>query len=206
MSNLLLPLDAARVATAQGFVYYPNFLESSHAGRLLELFWSELQWQHQTIHLYGQPFKQPRLSCWYGDPGTHYSYSGLNLDPLPWHRRLLDLKSQLENELQTSFNSMLANAYRDGSDSMGWHTDDEEELGSQPVIASISLGECRRFLIRPNNGRASIRMDLDHGSLLVMQGNSQREYKHALPKSRRMMNLRINLTYRMVRINSNKYN
>jgi alkylated DNA repair dioxygenase AlkB len=198
MADLPLPLDSAQVTPARGFVYYPNFLEVDRAGRLLDLFWSELGWQHQTIRLYGQLVKQPRLSCWYADEGTQYSYSGLNLTSLPWHPALSNLKYELENKLNTCFNSVLANAYRDGGDSMGWHSDDETELGKIPCIASVSLGECRRFLIRSNRSGPSQRMNLDHGSLLVMQGDSQRDYKHALPKSRRLMDLRINLTFRMV--------
>lgn len=180
------------------FEYYAGIIPAAEADAILACLWKELEWRHQEITLFGRRVLQPRLTAWYGDPGAIYSYSGLQLEPLPWHPLLLALKSRLESFTCKSFNSVLANAYRDGSDSMGWHSDDEKELGSRPTIASLSFGEERRFLLR-EKGQRSKAIVLQHGSLLVMKGDSQRRFQHSLPKTRRAAGLRINLTYRMVR-------
>jgi alkylated DNA repair dioxygenase AlkB len=121
----------------------------------------------------------------------------LTLHPLPWHPALLEIRERLADCTDAIFNSVLANAYRDGSDSMGWHRDDEPELGPQPVVASVSLGAARRLLIR-EPGKRSLGLTLEAGSLLIMQGDFQRRYQHALPKTRRPVGLRVNLTYRHV--------
>jgi len=180
------------------FQYIENFLESAHGFWLLEHFHKELRWQRQEIRLFGRKILQPRLSCWYGDPDAQYTYSGLQLQPLPWHPALLDLRNLLQETLQFPFNSVLANAYRDGRDSMGWHADDEKELGPEPLIASLSLGASRRFLIRSRNGNENSSMLLEHGSLLLMRGKSQKNYRHSVPKTTKPVGLRINLTFRQV--------
>lgn len=185
------------------FEYRPNFLAERQADRWLQRLWGELKWRRQEITLFGRRIMQPRLIAWYGDPDAVYAYSGLTLQPLPWHPLLLELKDRLEAATGGRFNSTLANAYRDGRDSMGWHSDDEKELGSAPLIASVSLGEERRFLVRPKHRPAGTRpasqgMTLGHGSLLLMRGDSQRLYQHSLPRTRRPIGLRINLTYRLV--------
>jgi alkylated DNA repair dioxygenase AlkB len=182
------------------FCYIPDFLPARNADGLVECLWAGLQWDQRDITLFGRSIPQPRLTSWYGDPDAHYTYSGLNLHPLPWHTDLLELRKLLQERLRHNFNSVLANAYRDGHDSMGWHADDEKELGSKPLIASLSLGENRRFLLRKKlekNSR-SVGLQLEHGSLLVMQGDSQSRYLHSLPKTRKPAGLRINLTFRQV--------
>lgn len=185
------------------FEYRPNFLAERQADLWLEQLWRDLKWRQQEITLFGRRIMQPRLIAWYGDPHAVYAYSGLTLHPLPWHPVLLALKDRLEAAAGGNFNSTLANAYRDGRDSMGWHSDDEKELGSAPLIASVSLGAERRFLVRPKNRPAGTRlasqgMMLGHGSLLLMRGDSQRRFQHALPRTRQPIGLRINLTYRLV--------
>jgi alkylated DNA repair dioxygenase AlkB len=182
----------------QGFSYEGDFLRPEAADSLLKLFEEELHWQHMDIVLFGRKVAQPRLTAWYADSGVRYAYSGLPLDPLPWHPALLKLRKRLQEHLGTPFNSVLCNAYRDGQDSMGWHADNEPELGSMPVIASLSLGAVRRFRIRSVDKSVSQGMDLGHGSLLVMSQASQRDYRHALPKTARNISLRINLTFRQV--------
>ncbi len=185
------------------FEYHPAFLDVAEADAALERLWGELEWSQTEITLFGRRVLQPRLVAWYGDPGASYTYSGLTLDPLAWHPLLTRLRARLEAFTGRRFNSVLANAYRDGADSMGWHRDDEPELGPEPYIASLSLGGERRFLLRPlaleNGKRARSRgMALAHGSLLIMKGRSQKDFQHALPKTRRPCGLRINLTYRNI--------
>lgn len=197
---MAVSIVATRLSPEADFCYIPDFLPCRSADDLVECLWAGLQWEQRDITLFGRRVPQPRLTSWYGDPDAHYTYSGLNLHPLPWHPALLELRRLLQERLRHDFNSVLANAYRDGHDSMGWHADDEKELGPKPLIASLSLGESRRFLLREKlekNSR-SVGLQLEHGSLLVMQSDSQSRYMHALPKTRKPARLRINLTYRQV--------
>lgn len=186
------------------FEYREVFLAPAEADACLQQLWRELAWEQQEITLFGRRVLQPRLTAWYGDPGSSYSYSGLQLEPRPWHPLLLALKGTVEEASDSRFNSVLANAYRDGNDSMGWHSDNEPELGARPCIASISLGAQRTFLLRRapslrKPGEKSRKLSLAHGSLLVMRGKSQESFQHSVPKTRSGTGLRINLTYRLVR-------
>jgi len=178
--------------------YIPGFLCKAESSLLLEALRSELKWEQRDIRLFGRKVAQPRLTCWYGDKGTEYGYSGVRLEPFAWHPELQRLRTALENELQHPFNAVLANAYRNGRDSMGWHSDNEPELGADPMIASISLGENRRFLLRHRASKKITEYHLESGSLLVMQGKVQSDYQHSLPKTVREIGWRINLTYRQV--------
>ncbi len=178
--------------------YMPAYLSSDYARQLLQTLRAELAWKQESITLYGRPVLQPRLTCWYGDTEAQYHYSGLHLQPLPWHRDLRVLRDSLQTDLGHRLNSVLANAYRSGADSMGWHADNEPELGRHPLIASISLGEERNFLLREGKRGKSRRLALQHGSLLVMRGDLQRRFQHAVPKTTRQVGLRINLTFRYV--------
>jgi alkylated DNA repair dioxygenase AlkB len=185
------------------FAYTPGFLPELEADRSLERLWRELQWSQREITLFGRRVPQPRLVAWYGEPDAVYTYSGLTLAPLPWHPLLQQLRERVERFSGGRFNAVLANAYRDGNDSMGWHSDDEQELGPRPLIASLSLGAPRRFLLRPRQRRSdgrrvSTALVLDHGSLLLMRGESQRCFQHALPRTRQPVGLRVNLTFRLV--------
>lgn len=185
------------------FEYHAGFLRPHEADHCLAELWSDLDWEQREIRLFGRPVMQPRLIAWYGDSQAEYRYSGLTLDPSPWQPLLKRLKSRIEEFCGERFNSVLANAYRNGNDSMGWHSDNEVELGDCPLIASLSLGASRRFLVRPSGRvpverRQSSGVDLENGSLLVMKGCCQQNYQHALPKTRREVGLRINLTYRLV--------
>ena len=150
--------------------------------------------------LFGRQINEPRLSCWIGDPKTTYSYSGIEHHPAPWTRTVRDLKHAAENVLPgVTFNSVLANLYRSGADSMGWHSDDEPELGPRPVIASFSFGATRdmRFRHRRDKKR-SYSLSLVSGSLLVMSGNCQRQFQHSIPKRTGVAHGRINLTFRHI--------
>ncbi|MEJ2534755.1 MAG: alpha-ketoglutarate-dependent dioxygenase AlkB [Gammaproteobacteria bacterium] len=182
-----------------GFTYRGDFLDAGRADALLETLWAEADWTQRDIVLFGRRVAQPRRVAWMSDPGVSYRYSGLTWPPTPWHAAVADLRKSLENALGRRFNSVLLNAYRDGRDSMGWHADDEPELGPEPCIASVSLGATRRLLVRPAAGGPSTGFDLEHGSLLVMEGRSQADYRHSVPKTRRPVGRRVNLTFRWIR-------
>lgn len=192
-------LESETVIDKEFFRYQANFINTNEAETLIEDLWKNLNWQQHEIVLFGRKVAQPRLTAWYGSPEAAYRYSGLQLRPLPWPPLLLTVKEKIETCLDYEFNSVLANAYRDGSDSMGWHSDDEPELGVNPLIASVSLGARRRFLVRKKGKSRSCGMWLDAGSLLLMKPGCQSVYQHSLPKTRMRIGLRINLTFRQIK-------
>lgn len=157
-------------------------------------------WTQGHIKLYGKLHAEPRLTAWYGDAGKCYSYSGLTLEPLPWTPLLLDIKARVDAAAGVTFNSVLLNLYRDGRDSNGWHQDNEPELGTNPVIASLSLGAVRRFQLRHKTRKdvPKLELDLPHGSLLLMAGPTQHCWQHQIPKTAKPMAERINLTFRVI--------
>ena len=161
----------------------------------------EVPWRAETIMMWGKTFAQPRLIAWYGDPGKHYTYSGIHLEPLPWTQALLAIKRRVEAVAGNDFNSVLLNYYRDHRDSMGMHSDDEPELGERPIIASFSLGEERTLIFKHKTKRdmKPVRLRLGSGSLLLMKGQTQRHWKHGLNKETRPHGPRVNLTFRRVR-------
>lgn len=179
-----------------GFHYYPAWLESHE--RVFTVLQDSLNWRQQAIRLFGRQVMQPRLIDWYADEGVRYSYSGITLEPAAWPGELETLRDRLQQASGRRFNSVLCNLYRDGRDSMGWHADNEPELGTSPVIASLNLGAQRRFRVRPRAGGASTGVDLAPGSLLLMDGDSQHDYQHSVPKTARPVGPRINLTFRSV--------
>lgn len=177
-----------------------HWLDPAAADGLFAALREQIEWQQHRLHIFGRELDAPRLSCWIGDPGLHYRYSGTRFVPHPWPSALLPLRARLADVCGAAFNSVLANLYRDGSDSMGWHADDERELGPDPVIASVSLGATRRFVLRCRQpGARSVSMELPHGSLLRMAGSTQQNYRHALPRTRKVVGPRINLTFRRIR-------
>lgn len=158
----------------------------------------ELDWRQDEISLYGKQILIPRLQAWYGDKESFYQYSGLSLTPTPWTERLLILKKKVENNLECSFNSMLANLYRDQKDSVSWHSDDEQELGLRPTIASLSFGAERVFQLKHKKTGERFKLPLQSGSLLIMAGDTQRYWQHAVLKQQRHIGPRINLTFRKI--------
>lgn len=157
-------------------------------------------WQQETISLFGKSHLQPRLIAWYGDENAHYTYSGTSHAPLPWTEELRQLRDRVEELSDSRFNSVLLNLYRDQNDSMGLHADDEPELGENPVIASLSLGEPRTLYFRHRHRRdvETFNLPLPSASLLVMKGPTQRNWKHGIRKLRRPLAPRLNLTFRWV--------
>lgn len=180
-------------------VYRPAWLPPEEADALFGVLRETLPWSVHRIRMFGREVDSPRLSAWIGDPDAVYRYSGADFRPHPWIDALTALRQRLQDEFDTPFNSVLANLYRDGRDAMGWHSDDEPELGPQPVIASVSLGGVRRFLLRHRQDPAlESTFELPHGSLLVMAGETQRHYRHALPRTAKPVAARINLTFRWI--------
>ncbi len=161
---------------------------------------SDISWQQDTLWIAGREVAVPRLQCWMGDRGSNYGYSGIRLEPEPWNDQVSEIKAEVEKLSGHRFNSVLLNLYRDGRDSVSWHADDERELGPNPVIASVSLGETRRFVLKHkvDKSREKLRLDLPHGSLLVMGKGIQNNWLHQVPKSNSIKTPRINLTFRHI--------
>lgn len=177
----------------------PSWLPTPQADALFAELMREVRWEVHRIRMFGREVDSPRLSCWIGDPQASYRYSGTRFEPYPWLPVLHDLRMRLRQETGIAFNSVLLNRYRSGQDAMGWHSDDEAELGTAPVIVSLSLGAPRRFLLKHRKDPAQrLALELPHGSLLLMAGETQRHYRHALPRTARAVGERINLTFRHI--------
>jgi alkylated DNA repair dioxygenase AlkB len=178
-------------------IYVSDFLSEASADEYFQTFLEETPWKQDDITIFGKTWPQPRLTALYGTTDKKYSYSGITMQPLPYTPTLLRLKSQLEEFCQTLFNTVLLNLYRDGNDSNGWHSDDEKELGPEPFIASLSLGAERKFHLK-HRSKPFARQDLvlEHASLLIMKGTTQKFWKHQVPKTKKVNTPRINLTFR----------
>jgi alkylated DNA repair dioxygenase AlkB len=158
----------------------------------------ETQWQQRRMMMFGRMVSQPRLTAWYGDPGASYTYSGIKNEPLPWTPLIKEIKNEVEELIANSFNSVLLNFYRKGTDSIGYHSDNERELGDEPIIASLSYGATRRFTFRHKQGElADLSLNLDDGSLLIMMGETQKNWLHGIDKTKEG-GQRINLTFRSI--------
>lgn len=194
------PGPGRRIAAPDAdLMLWPRLLTPAEAEGLFATLRREIAWRQHRVRIGAREWPSPRLSAWHGDPGARYRYSGLSLDPLPWTPGTTRARAVVQAVAGCVFNAVLLNLYRDGNDGMGWHADDEPELGPEPVIASLSLGAPRRFVLR--HRRAAVpRLDLELGSgaLLVMRGPTQRFWRHGVPKTRRAVGERINLTFRRV--------
>lgn len=177
---------------------YTCYLSADESSALFDMLKDEIPWQQFYLIMYGRKIPFPRLMCWMGQAGAAYRFSGNVFKPTDWHPEILKLKDRLSTFLHADFNSVLLNLYRTGHDSMSWHADDEPELGKQPLIASISLGAERSFVWKPMSGGSSKKVNLPEGSLLVMSGDFQRQFLHALPKTSANIPARINLTFRHI--------
>ena len=177
----------------------PNFLTRDQADQLFNVLREQIPWRQDEIRIFGKTYQQPRLTALYGNNGSSYTYSGITMEPEPFTPELLALKSMVEKYAGHTFTTCLLNLYRDGNDSNGWHADDEKELGPNPVIASVSLGQTRTFHLKHRSQKSlRYRMELAHGSLLVMGGPMQHHWQHQVPKTRRPVAPRINLTFRKI--------
>jgi alkylated DNA repair dioxygenase AlkB len=179
-------------------ILYKDATESKRAAELYETLTNDLAWAERKVRVFGRWVAQPRLTTWYGEPDRPYQYSGIELQPLPWTAELAWLRDICEHLAKARFNSVLANLYRTGADSVSWHGDDEPELGENPVIASVSLGGTRRFDLRHRETGETVKTLLTPGSVLVMSGQTQHKWLHQLPKTTQHVEPRINLTYRYI--------
>ena len=180
--------------------YHPHLFDSQEQSLLMNALQEEIPWKQEHIKLFGKTHPTPRLTAWHGDTHCVYKYSGVVNQPFPWTPSLLIIKTRIESLSNgTTFNCVLLNFYRDGSDKMGWHSDDEKELGPNPSIASVSFGATRRFDFKHKteaNNKFSIH--LESGSLLLMQGDMQHHWLHQIPAQKRIQEPRINLTFRYI--------
>lgn len=193
-----------------GFVIHPiiqgellfmeNFISDQLAKSILEKLKEQIQWKQEFIKMFGKVHAIPRFTAWYGDAGKTYSYSGVTSESKPWIEELIVIKNQIEALLpQEKFNGVLLNHYRNGLDKMGWHADDEKELGINPTIASVSLGVTRRFDLRNRTDKNNVlKINLTNGSLLIMRGEIQHYWVHQIPRQKLISGERINLTFRKI--------
>lgn len=179
-------------------VHVRHFIAHEEALDLHEQLLNELAWHTESIRIYGQSIQSPRRLCWVGDREAVYTYSGIVHHPLPWRPVLLEIKTRLSAFTGQAFNSVLCNLYRDGNDSMGWHADNEKELGSDPVLGSLSLGETRIFRIRHRKTGETHSIDVENGSLIIMAGPLQQYWRHCVPRTGTAPKTRINLSFRKV--------
>lgn len=179
--------------------YYRNFLSTRKADQFFEVLLKDLNWQQHHIKLFGKTVPQPRLTALYAVNDQAYTYSNLTLKPEKFTPELQELHDRLQRYLKVKFTHVLGNLYRNGDDGMGWHSDDEKELGIDPVIASVSFGAKRRFQLKHKDQKdLKYQLDLEHGSLLLMKGSTQHFWKHQLPKTTKPIGQRINLTFRIL--------
>ena len=191
--NNLLPKD--------GEVHlFTNVFSENESEKLLISLSESIDWKQEKIRLFGKWVKQPRLSAWYGDYGKQYSYSGITLEAKPWTKTLLKIKNKVQSVTGSKFNSGLLNFYRDGKDSKGWHQDNEKELGSQPIIGSISLGTTRSFRMQHIKEQdLKLTVKLPTGSCLLMHGDTQHFWRHSVPRDSNCTSPRLNITFRDVK-------
>ena len=177
-----------------------EFFDPSQGNEFLQALLAVDQWRQDAIKRGRKEIQLPRLTLWYGNSGKNYSYSGIRMKPLPWNEPLLKIKQAVDAEAGVKFNSVLLNLYRNERDSVAWHSDDEPELGKNPIIASVSLGATRRFVLRHKREKRfpKIELALSHGSLLLMRGPTQHYWVHAIPKSKNPIGPRLNLTFRII--------
>jgi len=179
--------------------YFPQLFNKEECRYLLNAFENEIIWKHETIKIFGKNILQPRLTALYGYENKPYSYSGNTMIPIDFTPTLLMIKNRIETIAKVNFTTVLLNNYRNGNDSMGWHSDNEKELGKNPIIASVSFGAERMFKLKHKlNKDLKQHILLENGSLLLMQGETQHYWQHAIAKTTKPLNSRINLTFRVI--------
>ncbi|MBE9461429.1 alpha-ketoglutarate-dependent dioxygenase AlkB family protein [Dyadobacter subterraneus] len=179
--------------------YFPGFLDPQQSISLMHQLIKKTPWRQQIIQMYGKEVITPRLTAWFGDSNKSYQFSGTKFDPVPWTLELYELKEKIQKATGLPFNSVLLNFYRDGNDSVAWHSDNEKELGINPHIASLSIGQARQFEFRNKSDHSrKYGLSLENGSLLIMKGDLQHNWEHRIPKSKKLNNERINLTFRSI--------
>ena len=202
MQQQLTHRDQVNVLSAPGETsFHHGFFSDTESDVYMKYLLNEVSWMQEPIVMFGKTLMQPRLTAFYGDPGMEYTYSGLTLSAKDWTDPLLKIKEKIENKCGTVFNVCLLNYYRDGKDHMGWHRDNERSLGQVPVIASLSFGGTRIFQFRKYEEKMPvISLELDHGSLVLMKGETQKYWEHRVTKTTLPVGPRINLTFRSVKM------
>lgn len=181
------------------FLHIKNFFDKSLSDMYFKSLLDSIDWKQEKMNMYGKELLFPRLTAWYGDRDKPYSFSGITLQPNEWTKELLEIKRKVETKVDASFNSVLLNRYRSGNDSISWHTDAEKELGKNPVIASVNFGATREFQLRHIHTKEKLSIELSHGSLLIMLGELQHFWQHQIPKTKKVVSERINLTFRVIK-------
>jgi alkylated DNA repair dioxygenase AlkB len=189
------PVWQRDIADGGVLIYHAHFLSEQEADELFALLKERTPWKQETGS-FGRLF--PRLTAYHADPGVSYTYSGVTHPALPWPDYLVDLRRRIEESAKAPFNSLLLNYYRHGDDSIGFHSDDEKELGRNPIVPSLSLGATRQFVLRHVTTKKRLTIDLTHGSLLIMAGSTQHHWQHMVPKTKKPVGERINLTFRNI--------
>lgn len=187
------------ISTDGEVYFYPALFTPEESDQLYKALIENIEWKQEPVFIMGKEIMQPRLTAWYGDADKAYSYTGITMKPHTWTPELLIIKERIEQVAAHTFTSVLLNYYRDGKDSMGWHRDNEKELGNNPVIGSVSFGVSRHFHLKhrtDKNLRAKIL--LTHGSFLLMKGATQHHWYHSIPKELKVAEGRINLTFRTI--------
>lgn len=180
--------------------YDPCFFNTKKADKIFKTLRTQTKWQQDDIKIFGKVYQQPRLTALYANNNNPYSYSSIRMHPTKFSPTLLEIKSKVDKILNLEFTSCLLNLYRDGQDSNGWHADNEKELGNNPVIASLSFGAERFFHMKHRHDKSQkIKLNLEHGSLLIMKGTTQQHWLHQIPKTKKKIGERINLTFRIIR-------
>jgi len=179
-------------------LFYPSFFSEEESRIFFNQLKSGVEWRQESMSLYGKKIAFPRLTAWYGDKDKPYTFSGLTLQPSDWTKDLLKIREKIEPIAGAHFNSVLLNLYRDGNDSISWHTDAEKELGVNPIISSVNFGATRTFQIRHIKTKERIDIPLGNGALLIMRGAMQHHWQHQVPKTAKYVNERINLTFRVL--------
>ncbi|WP_373056841.1 alpha-ketoglutarate-dependent dioxygenase AlkB [Zunongwangia sp. H14] len=179
-------------------LYFPHFFSEKDANDYADEILTNTFWRQDSIKIFGKEMLQPRLTALFADNAKSYTYSGLTLQPKPFPEVLLKVKNAVEEVSEVQFTTCLLNLYRNGNDSMGWHADDEKELGKNPEIASVSFGAERVFHLKHKTKTARFKLKLENGSLLIMKGSTQHFWKHQLPKTKMDIGPRVNLTFRKI--------
>ncbi|MDQ3192173.1 MAG: alpha-ketoglutarate-dependent dioxygenase AlkB [Bacteroidota bacterium] len=180
------------------YLFFSNFFTKSESDSLYNNLRKDIIWKQESMNMYGKKVNFPRLTSWYGEGDKPYTFSGITLSPHPWNKELITIKNKIEPLAKVKFNSVLLNLYRDGNDSISWHTDAEKELGKNPVIASVNFGATRKFQLRHVKTKEKLEIELTNGSLLIMQGELQHYWQHQVPKTAQKVSERINLTFRVI--------
>lgn len=199
MNSLFQPEPIVLNLPDAEIIYYPHFFDKKEADAIYTQLTNDIPWQQDNIRVFGKIHPQPRLTALFGNEGKPYSYSNIKMQPHPWTLLLQKIKSYIESISDTNFTTVLLNQYRDGKDSNGWHADNEKELGTNPIIASVSFGAERVFQLK-HNSISGLKQNilLEHGSLLLMKGTTQHFWKHQIPKTAKPIGSRINLTFRVI--------